>query len=579
MDEIIYLEPDEEITSVIDKIKKAQSTNLGLVIPRDATLLQSVVNLRLLSREANSLGKKISVVTADKIGRNLAARIGLPVFASIEEKTPIFQPTTEVVNNDEVLEVEPEESALPENSGFKVQHYQAGSGEINRSMPKSDIPESQTEESPHSVNWNRHEKPVFKNRPSGGHSVVPTEKSSINSMLGRKDKEYKNLHKIIWPIVAVFIILCLAATYFLLPKATVTVFVPSENLQKDLTLSISDQVKVANVENSVLPGALISAESSKDGKFSTTGKKDIGTKAAGTITIYNNLDTNTHNFTAGTKLASSNQTFVLKSAVQLPAAQVQSLSPLKFTPGTVSASIEAEKPGAEYNVKAGRFTILGIAAAQQEAIYGQSSSDLAGGMSRVAQVVSQTDYDSAKDSLTKDLTDTLAKEMQQKADGKTILEKAIAASTPEITSTAKVGDEASDFQMTVKIKDQAVAYTAADLNTFINDILQLQIASDKTVTIPSESDLVLDVKDTAYDKGQLNLTAKVNAKVSAKISESDIAKSVLGKKSSEAEKIVLVNKGIDHVAIGFSPSWWPKIIPNLTRGVKVQTEYINIETK
>ena len=71
MDELIYLEPDEEITSVIDKLKNLAGQRVGLVVPRDATLLQSVVNLRLLDREAKNLGKVISIVTADKteIGR------------------------------------------------------------------------------------------------------------------------------------------------------------------------------------------------------------------------------------------------------------------------------------------------------------------------------------------------------------------------------------------------------------------------------------------------------------------------------------------------------------------------------
>jgi len=56
------------------------------VVPRDATILQSVVNLRLISKEATRFDKQISIVTTDKIGRNLAAQVGLPVYGSVREE-------------------------------------------------------------------------------------------------------------------------------------------------------------------------------------------------------------------------------------------------------------------------------------------------------------------------------------------------------------------------------------------------------------------------------------------------------------------------------------------------------------
>ena len=59
IDEILYLEPDEEITSVIEKIKDLKGSSISLVIPKNATLIASVINLRLLEREAKKLKKKV----------------------------------------------------------------------------------------------------------------------------------------------------------------------------------------------------------------------------------------------------------------------------------------------------------------------------------------------------------------------------------------------------------------------------------------------------------------------------------------------------------------------------------------
>ena len=48
MDEIIYLELDEEIPSVIDKMKNLSGKSVALVIPKGASIIQSVINLKIL---------------------------------------------------------------------------------------------------------------------------------------------------------------------------------------------------------------------------------------------------------------------------------------------------------------------------------------------------------------------------------------------------------------------------------------------------------------------------------------------------------------------------------------------------
>jgi len=553
MDEIIYLEPDEEITSVIDKIKKTSSANLGLVIPRDATLLQSVVNLRLLSREANSLGKKISVVTSDKIGRNLAAQIGLPVFASIEEQKPIFSPRGPEISTDEVLEVNPSVGKASQNDadipGVKVQQYES----------------NQASSRPSPVLWKRHEKPTISPSLSA---------PSIKHILAKKDTDYKKLHKILWPILGVFIILSAVATFLLLPKATVTVFIPSTDLKKTLTLAVSSQVKQPNLEQNVFPGTLIESSGEKAGKFTTTGKKDIGTKAKGTITLHNEFDWNPHSFPAGTRLANSSKTFITQNAVTIPGVGGNLSNPIY---GTVKVDIEAENPGADYNVKAGRFTILDLPAVQGASIYGQSSSTLAGGDSRQVQVVSQKDYDDAKNSLIKDLTDSVGIDINKKIGDKKLLEKALVTPDPEVTSSVKVDSEATDFDMTAKLKNQALVYTDSEFQAFIIQIISKDLSSDKMVKIAKSDDLSLTVDKTAYDKGQMDLTANVLAKVSDKVSTDKIKQAIIGKKVSEIQGIVKNLSGITQVEVSQQPSWWLKRLPDLERNINVKTEYLNSE--
>lgn len=77
MSQTFYIESDEEIISVIGKLRKSSTELNYFVIPKRALILQSIVNLRLFQREAQKLGKKIILVTQDEVGQNLAKKVGM----------------------------------------------------------------------------------------------------------------------------------------------------------------------------------------------------------------------------------------------------------------------------------------------------------------------------------------------------------------------------------------------------------------------------------------------------------------------------------------------------------------------
>lgn len=84
MSHIAYIDPDEEIISVIGRLRKTQDTDVFFVIPKRAAFLQSLVNLRLLERESKKLGKHICMVTQDEAGRLLAEKAHIEVRSSLE---------------------------------------------------------------------------------------------------------------------------------------------------------------------------------------------------------------------------------------------------------------------------------------------------------------------------------------------------------------------------------------------------------------------------------------------------------------------------------------------------------------
>lgn len=84
MPHLAYIDPDEEIISVISRLRKTSDTEMFFVVPKRALFVRSLVNLRLLEREAKKLGKRLCLVTPDEEGRSLAQKAGIESRVSLE---------------------------------------------------------------------------------------------------------------------------------------------------------------------------------------------------------------------------------------------------------------------------------------------------------------------------------------------------------------------------------------------------------------------------------------------------------------------------------------------------------------
>ncbi|MFA6973381.1 MAG: hypothetical protein WC238_01400 [Parcubacteria group bacterium] len=85
MHQTFYIDIDEEITSIVERLRKAQSTEIIIVVPKRALLIQSIVNLKLLKKEADNLQKELVIVTQDKLGKLLIEKTGIPVEQKLDD--------------------------------------------------------------------------------------------------------------------------------------------------------------------------------------------------------------------------------------------------------------------------------------------------------------------------------------------------------------------------------------------------------------------------------------------------------------------------------------------------------------
>lgn len=104
MNSYFYVDTDDEITSVIGRLRGEKAEEIFLVVPKRALIAQSLVNLRLLDKEAKRHKKKIVFVSPDAHIRKLAEKAGLLV------KKYVSKPKDE--KTDEALTLAPKSRKL-----------------------------------------------------------------------------------------------------------------------------------------------------------------------------------------------------------------------------------------------------------------------------------------------------------------------------------------------------------------------------------------------------------------------------------------------------------------------------------
>jgi hypothetical protein len=82
--QLLYLEPDDEITTVVRRLRESDAPRVVMVASGRAKATTSAVALRLLAQLAAEEGREVALV-ADAGGRALAAEAGIPAFASVAE--------------------------------------------------------------------------------------------------------------------------------------------------------------------------------------------------------------------------------------------------------------------------------------------------------------------------------------------------------------------------------------------------------------------------------------------------------------------------------------------------------------
>src|SRR3977135_87003 len=79
----IYVETEEEIPEVVERIRRYPGADTMLVLPMRSRIGQSRFNFQLLRNYASGMGKRVTVVCDDPAVQKMASESGFPAFGSV----------------------------------------------------------------------------------------------------------------------------------------------------------------------------------------------------------------------------------------------------------------------------------------------------------------------------------------------------------------------------------------------------------------------------------------------------------------------------------------------------------------
>ncbi|NCN24709.1 hypothetical protein CO101_02335 [Candidatus Berkelbacteria bacterium CG_4_9_14_3_um_filter_39_23] len=593
--ENIFIESDEEIPSIISKIKNSDTDKISLVIPRNSSLTQGLVNLKIIKKQVLAMGKKLTIVTCDAVGQNLASQLDIEVYENIASREPV-KDERRVKPRDEVLKIDKSSSSAP----VAIHHFQEG-GEEGQENLVGELESAEDASAGSGANEllkkpqelpvtvplddyarSRHFSPDGKSPEKILSREEPERYESQTVHLGKPKLGRINIPRIrlgrFKPVKLgisfVFIILVLGLVYLFTPRAKLTFVVLGESFADSLNLEVDSSVKVPSVKEMKIPGHLLEAQKESEGTFSSSGKKNVGEKARGKVTLKNSWHQDPQVILAGTVLTKDDLQFLTIEDATVPGATLTlSNGQVATNAGVKDVLIEAQAAGESYNVKAGKFEILSFPAEKRVKFFGESQADLSGGSTREVKVVSSEDIEKAKQDILAKIKDDMKKEMREKNQDKTILDDAIEFNILKEAPSVSVNTEAENFKMTLSAQGSALSFDKnAFKQTFI-DIVKTRLPAGKDLRVQGSDEIATSVKNLDLEDKKMVLTGEIKTRVSPLVDEQKLKKAVFGKKASEAKAVLEADPAVEEAKIELTPVWLLYRLPYFAFQYQCNVEY------
>ncbi len=193
---------------------------------------------------------------------------------------------------------------------------------------------------------------------------------------------------------------------YVFDHATITI-VPKYKDINDLA-RVFPFIKEGTVGTEGVPFISTSTTLSQSKTLNLSESRKVEAKATGKVTIYNNYDSNPQKLIKNTRfLSTEGKIYRINQSIEVPGKK-------GLTPGSLTVMLYADSNGSDYNSSATSFTIPGFKGSPRESAFNAKSvGPLTGGSSGSMSLVSLSDLNAAKDSLTLSLEKEIKDQMQK----------------------------------------------------------------------------------------------------------------------------------------------------------------------
>lgn len=558
----IYLDAEDEITAIIEKVKNAHSNIVAVVPPKRAAALQSVVNLKLLLRAARSSKKNLVLVTTEPSLLPLAGTVGMMVAKTTSSKPEVPPAPTHVnppVDDEDVVVESGEEPDI--DASKSVGELAAPAAAAAVLAKGSD--EVETVELPDNA------PDTASSKGKAGKGKGTTQKLDKKLKVPNFNS-FRNRLLLAGGGLILLIVLFVFANV-VLPSAHIVIKTDTANVDVNLNVTGSKSATTVDTDNLVVPITQQEFKQTDSEKVAATGKKNVGDKATGQVDFSNNT-TSAVTVAAGTQLkADAGLSFTLDAAVTVPAGSVS--CPTIFTctgvPGTASGSLTAAEAGEKYNGASG--TLSGAPSGVDASLSGTT----AGGTDKTVKVVSQADVDGAKQKILDRTKNQGESGLQSQFDQQGVLplKDTLKSGDPVVTASPNVNSEGDEVSVTVVVTYTESGVKRDDLNKAITAQANRQIDTSKQQVQSTGIDTAV-LKVTSNSGDTIKFQVQTVAQAGPQLDIESIKKEIAGKKRGETTSLITARPGIKDVEIDYSP-FWVFSTPKRTNKINITFESAN----
>lgn len=520
----LYIDAEDEITAIIDKVVSSKSSIVAVVLPKHASVFQSIVNMKLLKKAASQSKKNIVLITSDASVIPIAATVGLHIAKTPSSKPeiPIIAVAKEAKDDDMVSDEDSHSSKPVVVAATPISNDPI---EIDNTVPAS-----------------------------SGADVKTTKLKKI-----KKDKNFSipdfssfRMKLIVGGSLLIGLIVLWVFGFVILPQATVTVTTNTQSIPINAIVTLQTGIEDADIENNVLPAERAQVEKTEESTIPATGEKNIGQKATGTMNLENCINEEGDKIVpAGTRFSAGSVTYETTEQATLPEASFISGNCRTSERGDdKTVGVVALEPGESSNVGSQSYNsaISGINAV---------GSAMSGGTTEIVTVISQEDVDRARQqSAGTSKAQALAELKSQLVDQDvTAIEESLSESEPRVDIAPAVGAEASEVTVKTTINFSLIGVAESDIAALLDKTIQESLTDqDKNIRDNGLSDVKYTLSDRP-DESRHIFAIETIGSVGPEFNESELKESIAGKKRGDIEKQIEAIDGVREVSVSYSPAW------------------------